>query len=126
MVDPVVKGILLVAFVIICILLVLLVLAQEPENSGMGGLLGGGNSMAFGAHSASVLTKLTVVFVVLFFVATFGIAKVFSNKTTSDAKNLQKLSDESAVELPAEESGATGAANSEAAQNGHWWNKDSQ
>lgn len=120
MVDPVVKGILLVAFVIICVLLVLLVLVQEPENSGMGGLLGGGNSMAFGAHSASVLTKLTVVFVVLFFVATFGIAKVFSNKNASDAKSLQKLSDESAVELPAD----TAAPAADASSNGKWWDKE--
>lgn len=116
MVDPVVKGILLVAFVIICILLVLLVLVQEPENSGMGGLLGGGNSVAFGAHSASILTKLTLVLVVLFFVATFGIAKVFSNKNVSDAKNLQELSEEAAVEQTIETPSETPA------EDAKWWN----
>ena len=40
-------AVLLVAFVIICVLSVLLVLVQEPDNSGMGGMLGGGNSAAF-------------------------------------------------------------------------------
>jgi preprotein translocase subunit SecG len=48
--------ILLVAFVIVCILLVLLVLVQNEEG-GMGGLLSGAGTAAFGSHSAGVLTK---------------------------------------------------------------------
>ena len=79
----IIKGVLLVAFVIICVLLVLLVLVQDQDNSGMGGLLGGGNSTAFGSHSASVLTKATIVFVVLFFVLTFAIAKILPAKSSS-------------------------------------------
>ena len=59
--------ILLVAFVIVCVLLVLLVLVQDENRGGMGGLLGGGQSIAFGAHSATVLTKATVVLTILFF-----------------------------------------------------------
>ena len=60
--------ILLVAFVIVCVLLVLLVLVQDDGQNGMGGLLGGRGTAAFGSHSASVLTKATIVLVVLFFV----------------------------------------------------------
>lgn len=68
--------ILLVAFVIVCILLVLLVLVQDDGQNGMGGLLGGRGMNAFGSHSASVLTKSTAVFVVLFFVIAFALALV--------------------------------------------------
>ena len=70
----VLKTILLIAFVIICVLLVLLVLVQNEENNGMGSAFGGGQSTAFGARSASVLTKTTGVLAALFFVTAFGIS----------------------------------------------------
>ncbi len=66
--------ILLIAFVIICILLVLLVLVQDDGKSGMGGLLGGRGTAAFGSHSANVLTKTTAVLVALFFVTAIVLA----------------------------------------------------
>lgn len=67
------RTILLVVFVIVCILLVLLVLVQNDDDNGMGSAFGGGQSTAFGARSASVLTKTTAVLVGLFFVAAFGV-----------------------------------------------------
>lgn len=84
----IVKTILLVAFVIICVLLVLMVLIQNEDNNGMGGVFGGGQSAAFGAHSASVLTKATGVLTVLFFVLTFGLALL--NKTSDRSADLGK------------------------------------
>lgn len=66
--------ILLVVFVIICILLVCLVLVQNDEGGGMGGLLGGASSTAFGSRSGNVLTRTTYVLVALFFVCVFGLA----------------------------------------------------
>lgn len=119
--NPVVLTILLVAFVIISVLLVLLVLVQDQDDSGMGGLLGGGNSQAFGSHSASVLTKATVVFVVLFFALTFVIAKAYSTRTSNDAKAMN----EAAAELQAENSDSSGASETtiENADNSKWWKK---
>lgn len=93
----IIKGVLLVAFVIICVFLVLLVLVQDQDNSGMGGLLGGGNSAAFGSHSASVLTKATVLFVILFFIVTFAIAKILPNKSDSIDADLRAAAEESGV-----------------------------
>jgi preprotein translocase subunit SecG len=66
-------------------LLILLVSVQDNEN-GMGGVFGGRGTAAFGSHSASVLTKATAVFVVLFFVLAFGLALV--NKKPSIEKDL--------------------------------------
>jgi preprotein translocase subunit SecG len=68
--------VLLVFFVIVSLLLVLLVAIQDDGESGMGGLLGGRGTAAFGSHSASVLTKATAVLVVLFFVLALGLALV--------------------------------------------------
>lgn len=70
----VVKTVLLVAFVIICVLLILLVLVQNEDTNGMGSVFGGGQSAAFGARSASVLTKTTGVLAGLFFIVAFGIS----------------------------------------------------
>ena len=87
--------ILLVAFVIICILLVCLVLIQNEEGGGLGGLLGGGNSVAFGSRSGNVLTKTTYILVTLFFLATFGLA--FLNKTPA-VKSLDAAAEQEAAE----------------------------
>ena len=75
----VIGTVLLVCFVIVCLFLVLLVSIQDDGENGMGGLMGGRGTAAFGSHSASVLTKTTMVFVILFFALTVGLALV--NKT---------------------------------------------
>lgn len=66
--------ILLVAFVVVCVFLVLLILVQDEGNNGMGGILGGRGTAAFGSHSAGVLTKATAVFAALFFAVAFILA----------------------------------------------------
>ncbi len=87
----VVRTILLVAFVIVCVLLILLVLIQNEDNGGMGGVFGG-QSAAFGSHSASVLTKTTGVLTVLFFVFTFSLALI--NKVSDRGSDLSKTAAE--------------------------------
>lgn len=106
-----VKIVLLVAFVIVCALLVLFVAIQDDGENGMGGLLGGRGTAAFGSHSASVLTKTTCVLVVLFFVLAFGLALV--NK---QPKALKSISDETEVTTETVES---------ADSNTEWWNSSS-
>ena len=58
----VISIILLVVFVIICVLTVGIVLLQNDESDGMGGLFGGAGSQAFGSRSANVLTKTILIF----------------------------------------------------------------
>jgi len=70
----VVGVILLVAFVIVCILLVAIVLIQNEEGDGLGGMFGGAAAQAFGAKSGNILTKTTYVLVTLFFVACLALA----------------------------------------------------
>ncbi|MCR5218790.1 preprotein translocase subunit SecG [Treponema sp.] len=97
----IVKAILVAAFVIVCILLVLLVLVQNEDSNGMGSAFGGGASTAFGAHGASVLTKTTGVLVVLFFVITIGIALI--NAKFGAKKSADDLAGKEAAESTAAE-----------------------
>jgi len=73
---------LLVIFVIVCILIISLVLMQNQDGAGLGGLFAGGSNSAFGSRSANVLTKFTYIVVTLFFVTAFFLALI--NKTPSD------------------------------------------
>lgn len=86
------KVVLIVLFVIISILLILLVLIQNDEGGGLGGLLSGAGSAAFGSHSASVISKTTFVLVALFLVTSFAIARL--NK----APAIRNLESEESVE----------------------------
>ncbi|MCR5494132.1 MAG: preprotein translocase subunit SecG [Treponema sp.] len=109
--------ILLVAFVIVCVLLVLLVLVQDDGQNGMGGLLGGRGTAAFGSHSASVLTKTTTVLVVLFFGITVVLALL--NKKPSVEEDLAPTT---SVEAPAE-SAAEGESSEANNSDATWWNE---
>ena len=102
--------ILLVFFAIVSLLLILLVSIQDDGENGMGGLLGGRGTAAFGSHSASVLTKTTFIFVVLFFALTLGLALV--NKAPKLEKDL----------LPAETVEAT--ENVETTTESNWWESE--
>ena len=66
--------VLLVFFVITAIMLILLVLVQDPEGDGMGGLFAGGSGTAFGSRSGNVLTKTTTVLGTMFLVVSLGLA----------------------------------------------------
>ena len=81
-----IRVILLVAFIIACALLILIILVQDDGSSGMGGLLGGRGTTAFGSHSANILTRTTFVLVVLFFV--FALALALLNKRPRLEQNL--------------------------------------
>lgn len=102
-----IKVVLMVAFVIICVLLVLLVLIQNDEGGGLGGLLSGSGSAAFGSHSANVINKTTFVLVALFIITAFSIARL--NKKPAVKSTLSPAVQESV------DTSGTGVEN--------WWNE---
>ncbi len=109
--------ILLVVFVIASVLLVLLVLVQDDGQNGMGGLLGGRGTAAFGSHSASVLTKATAVLVFLFFALALLLAII----------NKKPKLDDSLLSSPAAESSMDSMSSDEMKENSDttadsWWN----
>jgi len=68
--------VLLVFFVIVSVLLVLMVLVQTEEGSGLGGIFGGGSGSAFGSRSGNVLTRTTTVLGTLFLIISLGLALI--------------------------------------------------
>ena len=73
----------LVFFVIVAILLILLVLAQNEEGDSLGGIFAGGSGSAFGSRSGNVLTRATTVLGALFLIISLGLALLNRSPTGS-------------------------------------------
>ena len=69
------------AVVIVSFLLICLVLVQPSKSGGMGAAFGGIGQSVFGAQAGSHLTKLTVVFITVFFVLTLALAFLVGHKS---------------------------------------------
>ena len=70
---------LLIIFVLSAIFLIVIVLVQDEQGEGIGGLFGGGSSTPFGARSGNILTKFTAVLAGIFLTCSFALAWI--NKT---------------------------------------------
>ena len=70
---------LLISFVLASLLLVTLVLVQDEQGEGLGGIFGGGSTTPFGSRSGNVLTKFTAILGAVFLFCAFGLAWI--NKT---------------------------------------------
>ena len=72
-------------FFIICALLVMaLVLLQDEQGGGLGGLFGGGSSTPFGSRSGNVLTKITSLLGAIFLLTSLGLSWIKSTNETGD------------------------------------------
>ncbi len=80
----VVSGILLVLFVLSSLLLIAVVLIQDEQGEGLGGLFGGGSSTPFGSRSGNVLTRLTSILGTIFILTAFGLAWVNRTPESGD------------------------------------------
>lgn len=83
-------NILAIFMIVVCVLMTLVILVQEDKSGGGLGILGGSSQSFFGASSATMLTKITSVLLVLFFVLSLIIGSI-SAKTTRDAQIGNKL-----------------------------------
>jgi len=60
--------VLVILFILICVLIIGIVLMQDPKGGGLAGVLGGaGASSAFGAKTADVVMKVTIGLGIVFF-----------------------------------------------------------
>ncbi len=69
-----------ILFVLGSILLIIVVLLQDEQGDGIGGLFGGGSNSAFGSRSGNVLTRFTSILGAFFLICSFGLAWI--NKTS--------------------------------------------
>jgi preprotein translocase subunit SecG len=97
--------VLLVLFAIVCALLIFLVIIQDQEGEGLGGLFSGAGSAAFGSRSSNVIVKSTYVLGGLFFVIAFSLALINRGDSIGDVE---------------------AAARGQEAQSTEWWNSEGQ
>ncbi len=97
--------VLLVLFAIVCALLIFLVIIQDQEGEGLGGLFSGAGSAAFGPRSSNVIVKFTYVLGGLFFVIAFSLALINRGDSIGDVE---------------------AAARGQETQSTEWWNSEGQ
>jgi protein translocase SecG subunit len=88
---------LLIVFVISAILLVLIVLVQDDQGEGLGGIFGGGSSTAFGSRSGNILTKVTSVIAAIFFIIAFMFAWI--NRSMSPELEQERMNIPNEIEV---------------------------
>lgn len=74
----------LVIFAITAALMITLILLQDEQGEGFGGLFGGGGATPFGAVGGSVLIKATSVLGVLFMLSSLGVAISYKSRDTDN------------------------------------------
>jgi len=80
--------VLLVLFSIVCALLIFMVVIQDQEGEGLGGLFSGAGNAAFGSRSSNVIVRFTYILGALFFIIAFTLA-VMQPKSSNDKGVLQ-------------------------------------
>ncbi|MDR1931421.1 MAG: preprotein translocase subunit SecG [Spirochaetales bacterium] len=80
----IVEIVFIVIFVICAFLLMGLVLIQDEQGEGLGGIFGGGSSTPFGSRSGNVLTKLTSILGAIFLLTSLGLSWVKSSDEAGD------------------------------------------
>lgn len=66
--------ILLVFFAVVCLLLIFMVVIQDQDGDGLGGLFSGAGNAAFGSRSSNIVVRFTYILGGLFFAIAFGLA----------------------------------------------------
>lgn len=74
-------SLLLIVEVVVCILAVLVILAQKSKDQGLGMAFGGGmGESLFGSRAGNVLTRLTVILAAIFMVDTVALGMLYAKK----------------------------------------------
>ena len=83
--------VLLVIFAIASLLMILVIMLQDDQGEGIGGLFGGGSSSAFGSRSGNILTRFTTVLGAIFIVGAFALAWLNRTPESTDIVEQARL-----------------------------------
>jgi preprotein translocase subunit SecG len=92
-------GLLIFLHVLVCFLLVLVVLFQQPQKGGMTSILGGSESIFGGGGAAPLMTKITSVLAAAFMITSISIVLISAKRATSRVPVQQT---ETTTEIPEE------------------------
>jgi preprotein translocase subunit SecG len=84
MVIELIEIVFIVIFVGCALLLMGLVLLQDEQGEGLGGIFGGGSSTPFGSRSGNVLTRLTSILGAIFLLTSLGLSWIKSSNEAGD------------------------------------------
>lgn len=76
-------GVLIFLHLLVSVLLVLVVLIQQPQKGGLGTLLGGGESIFGGGGAAPFMTKITTALAVAFMLTSLGLVLLSAQRVRS-------------------------------------------
>ncbi|MDR1180270.1 MAG: preprotein translocase subunit SecG [Spirochaetales bacterium] len=92
----IIEVIFIVIFVICALLLMALVLLQDEQGEGLGGIFGGGSSTPFGSRSGNVLTKFTSILGAIFLLTSLGLSWINSSTNVGDVAGAAAAQESSA------------------------------
>ncbi len=78
--------ILYILFGLAALILILLVMIQDDQGEGLGGIFGGGSTTPFGSRSGNVLTRFTGIVSAVFFVVCLVIGLVNRSRVLTEIK----------------------------------------
>ena len=78
--------VLTIIFVISAVLLAALVLLQDDQGEGIGGMFGGGSGTPFGSRAGNILTKATTILATIFLLSAFGVAWLNRSPSSDDVE----------------------------------------
>ena len=106
-------SVLLAIDMLVAVLMTLVILMQRPKSEGLGAAFGGGvTENIFGAQTTNVLTKFTGWLAGIFFVLTFVLGILYSQRSASDSSLHRELMGMPAATPTASVAPATGSPGS--------------
>uniref|UniRef100_A0A7C4GHD5 Protein-export membrane protein SecG n=1 Tax=candidate division WOR-3 bacterium TaxID=2052148 RepID=A0A7C4GHD5_UNCW3 len=79
-------GVLIFLHLLVSVLLILIVLIQQPQKGGLGTLLGGGESIFGGSGAAPFITKVTTALAVAFMLTSLGLVLLSAQRARPAAR----------------------------------------
>jgi preprotein translocase subunit SecG len=83
--------VLLVIFASASLVMILVIMLQDDQGEGIGGLFGGGSSSAFGSRSGNILTRFTSILGAIFIIGALALAWLNRTPESSDILEQARL-----------------------------------
>jgi preprotein translocase subunit SecG len=83
-------GLIIVLHILVCIVLVIVVLFQQPQKGGVASVFGGGESIFGGGGAAPFMTKLTTGLAVLFMITSLALVLISAQRAKAPAVRSQQ------------------------------------